>query len=318
MENTASKKIPVVVVAGPTASGKTEAGIRICQWFNGEVVSADSMQVYEYLSIGTAKPDEAEKEGITHHLMDFLPPSQPFSVADYAELAHKAIADIHSRGKLPVIVGGTGLYIDSAVYNIQFSQTESDPALREELRCVAEQEGNQALWEQLNELDPEAAEAIHPNNVGRVIRAIEMIKTTGKTKTEQMEESRQEPSPYDVIYLGLNYRNRQTLYDRIDLRVLKMLDQGLEQEAQWLLDHGYAPTASQAIGYKEIFGYLQGQETLQQAIEKIQQGSRRYAKRQLTWFHRNQDVHWFYPDDFERKSDFLENIKEYLSSLGKI
>ena len=309
----AAKKIPLVVVAGPTASGKTEAAIRICQWFNGEVVSADSMQIYKYLSVGTAKPDEAEKEGIPHHLMDFLEPSQPFSVAEYVEMAKEKIADIHSRGKLPVIVGGTGLYIDSLVNNIQFTESEGDPALREQLQNYAAEHGNEALWNLLNEKDPEAAANVHFNNVGRVIRAIEMIETTGKTKTEQLEESRREPSPYNTLYLALNYRDRETLYDRINRRVYIMLENGLEEEARFLLEHGYAPTAAQAIGYKEMFGYLKGEETLEEAIEKIQQGSRRYAKRQLTWFRRNENVLWLYPDDFVERKEFLVNVKETVS-----
>lgn len=309
----AAKKIPLVVVAGPTASGKTEAAIRICQWFNGEVVSADSMQIYKYLSVGTAKPDEAEKEGIPHHLMDFLEPSQPFSVAEYVEMAKEKIADIHSRGKLPVIVGGTGLYIDSLVNNIQFTESEGDPALREQLQNYAAEHGNEALWNLLNEKDPEAAANVHFNNVGRVIRAIEMIETTGKTKTEQLEESRREPSPYNTLYLALNYRDRETLYDRINRRVYIMLENGLEEEARFLLEHGYAPTAAQAIGYKEMFGYLKGEETLEEAIEKIQQGSRRYAKRQLTWFRRNENVLWLYPDDFAERKEFLAKVKETVS-----
>lgn len=314
----AEAKIPLVVVAGPTASGKTEAAIRICQWFDGEVVSADSMQIYKYLSVGTAKPEEAEKEGIPHHMMDFLEPSQPFSVAEYVQKAKEIIADIHSRGKLPVVVGGTGLYIDSLVSNIQFSESDNDPQLREQLQHYAAEKGNEALWQLLNEKDPEAAANIHPNNVGRVIRAIEMIEMTGKTKTQQLEESRQEPSPYDVLYLAINYRDRQTLYDRINLRVHIMLEHGLEEEARWLMEHGYAPTAAQAIGYKEMFGYLQGEETLEQAIEKIQQGSRRYAKRQITWFRRNENVRWLYPDDYDDRSAFLSAVRETLSQWRKL
>ena len=311
MEN--NKKIPLVVVAGPTASGKTEAAVRICQWFDGEVVSADSMQIYRYLSVGTAKPDDAEKEGIPHHLIDFLEPSEPFSVAEYVHLAKEAIADIHSRGKLPVLVGGTGLYIDSLLYIIQFSPSESDPARREELHQYAAQKGNEALWQLLNEKDPEAAAAIHPNNVGRVVRAIEMIESSGKTKTEQMAQSRREPSPYNTFYLALNYRDRQTLYERINLRVYAMLEKGLEQEARWLLEQGYAPTAAQAIGYKEMFGYLRGEESLEQAVEKIQQGSRRYAKRQLTWFRRNEEIQWLYPDDYASKEEFYAQLRKQLS-----
>lgn len=311
-------KIPLVVVAGPTASGKTEAAIRICQKFNGEVVSADSMQIYKYLSVGTAKPDEDEKQNIPHHLMDFLEPSQSFSVAEYVNLARKAILDIHSRGKLPVICGGTGLYIDSLIYNIQFADTETDQKLRDELYRYAEENGNQALWEILNQKDPQAALSIHFNNVGRVVRAIEMIETTGKTKTEQLEESRKEPSPYNVFYIALNYKDRETLYDRINLRVYKMLENGLEDEARFLLEKGYDSTASQAIGYKEMFGYLKGEEDLETAIEKIQQGSRRYAKRQLTWFKRNSDAKWFYPDAYSSREDFIDDLLENLSQWEEL
>lgn len=308
----AVKKIPLVVVAGPTASGKTATAIHICQKFHGEVVSADSMQVYKYLSVGTAKPTEEEKAGIPHHLMDFLEPSQPFSVADYVELAKERILDIHKRGKLPVVVGGTGLYIDSLVSNIQFSDSVSNPKRREELQQFAKEKGNEALWSLLEEKDPEAAASIHPNNVGRVIRAIEMIECSGKTKTQQLEESRREPSPYHTLYLALNYRDRQVLYDRIDQRVYLMLEQGLEREARWLMEHGYAPTAAQAIGYKEMFGYLNGEESLETAIERIQQGSRRYAKRQLTWFRRNEAIQWLYPDEYANKEDFLRSVDDLL------
>lgn len=312
------EKIPLVVVAGPTASGKTEAAVRICQWFDGEAVSADSMQLYRYLSIGTAKPSKEEMEGIVHHLLDCVEPSQPYSVADYVGEARQIVAEIHRRGKLPVLVGGTGLYIDSLVQNIQFSPGEQDPVLRQRLRDLAEKEGNQALWQQLQQRDPEAAAAIHPNNVGRVIRALEILETEGHTKTQQAALSRQEPSPYEVFYIGINYRQRQTLYERIDRRVLLMLEQGLEEEARWLLGQGLAPTAAQAIGYKEMFGYLKGEESLEEAIRRIQTGSRHYAKRQLTWFRRNPDIHWFYPDDYPSRQDFLLALREALSSWGPL
>lgn len=311
-------KIPLAVVAGPTASGKTDVGIEICKHFNGEVVSADSMQIYQRLTVGTAKPTKEEQQGIPHHLMDFLPPSQNYSVAEYVAQARQTILDIHSRGKLPVVVGGTGLYISSLIHNIQFTDAQTDMALRYELEQLAQKQGNQYLWEQLAAVDPQAAGAIHPNNIGRVIRALEFYKTTGKTMSQQQEDSRREPSPYNACMIGLNYRDRELLYQRINLRVELMLQNGLEQEARWLLEQGCTATASQAIGYKEMFGYLQGGETLETAVEKIQQGSRRYAKRQLTWFRREPGMKWFYPDDYPSKRELLEDIQKYLADFLKV
>lgn len=313
-----NSKIPLVVVAGPTASGKTDVGIAICRQFHGEVVSADSMQIYQHLTVGTAKPTLEEQQGIPHHLMDFLPPSQSFSVAEYVSLARKAIKEIYSRGKLPVVVGGTGLYISSLVDNIQFSQSQTNEGLRQELGKIAAEQGNEFLWQQLAAVDPKAAQAIHPNNVGRVIRALEFYQTTGKTISQQQEDSKKTPSPYQPHMIGLNYKDRELLYQRIDLRVELMLENGLENEARWLMEQGYAATASQAIGYKEMFDYLQGKEPLSTAIEKIQQGSRRYAKRQLTWFRKDPRIQWFFPDIYTEKRELVEDMQKYLANRLKM
>ena len=294
MEN----RIPLAVIAGPTASGKTAAGVRVAQLLGGEVISADSMQIYKHLTVGTAKPLVQEMQGVPHHLIDFLEPSESFSVADYVRLARQQIEQVHQRGHLPVLVGGTGLYISSLVDNIQFSQEDGDPQLREQLKGFAEQNSVQALWQRLDEVDPAAAQKIHPNNVGRVVRALEVFYTTGTPISRQQELSRQQPSPYRLCMMALGFRDRQKLYDRINLRVTRMVEDGLEQEARWLREQGYSATSFQAIGYKEMGLYLDGEETLEQACERIRQESRRYAKRQLTWFRRDERYHWFWADEF--------------------
>ena len=302
------QKIPLVVVAGPTASGKTAAGVRLAQLLNGEVVSADSMQIYKNLAIGTAKPVPEEMQGIPHHLIDFVDPSTPFSVAEYVQLARKTIADISARGKLPIVVGGTGLYISSLVDHVQFSESEGDAKLREEYRQFAQENGAQALWDRLNEVDPAAAQKIHPNNIGRVARALEAYQTTGIPISKQQQLSRQQPSPYRLCMMALSFHDRQKLYDRINLRVTKMLEQGLEKEARWLVENGYGTTSFQAIGYKEMGLYFAGEETLEEACEHIRQESRRYAKRQLTWFRRDERYHWFFAEDFADRETMYQQM----------
>lgn len=306
------QKIPLVVIAGPTASGKTAAGVYLAKQLNGEVVSADSMQIYREMTIGTAKPVPEEMEGIPHHLIDFVDPSDSFSVAEYVQLAQQKIGEIHSRGKLPILVGGTGLYISSLVDNIQFSESESDIAYREEMIALAQQEGAQALWEKLNEVDPAAAQKIHPNNVGRVARALEVYHTTGIPISVHQERSRTKPSPYALCMMALSFRDRQKLYDRINLRVSLMVQQGLEQEARQLIQKGYGATSFQAIGYKEMGAYLAGEETLEEACEHIRQESRRYAKRQLTWFRRDERYQWFYAEDYEDREQMYQQMAEHV------
>lgn len=288
-------KKPIVVIAGPTASGKTALSIALAKAFDGEIVSADSMQIYKFMNIGTAKPTEEEKCGIIHHLMDIVEPSVNFSAADYCEVAHKAIADIHKRGKLPIIVGGTGLYIDSLVNNVDFGTPDSDDALRAELEALAENEGNEAVHKILAEIDPETAEKYHPNNLRRIIRAIEFYKMSGTTISAHAKEEKN--SPYHAVWLALDW-DRAVLYDRINRRVDIMMADGLLDEVK-ALDSTYNrnSTAMQGIGYKEFFDYLDGNTSIDDTLELVKMNSRRYAKRQLTWFRRNGDIHWLAPDD---------------------
>lgn len=309
------QKIPLVVVAGPTASGKTAAGVRLAQLLDGEVISADSMQIYKYLTVGTAKPIPEEMEGIPHHLIDFLEPSETFSVADYVQLAKQKIEEITGRGKLPILVGGTGLYISSLIDNIEFSQSDSDTKLREEYQQFAKENGPQALWDRLNQVDPQAAEKIHPNNVGRVARALEVYHTTGIPISKHQELSRTKPSPYQLCMMALSFHDRQKLYDRINLRVTKMVEDGIEQEARWLLENGYGKTSFQAIGYKEMGAYLAGKETLEQACEHIRQESRRYAKRQLTWFRRDERYHWFFAEDYSDREEMYQQMAQLAEQM---
>lgn len=311
-----NEKIPLVVVCGPTASGKTKLAVDLCKQYQGEAVSADSMQLYRYMNIGTAKPTEDEKEGIPHHLMDFLQPDETFSVADFVQQAQKVIAEIHDRGHLPVVVGGTGLYIRSLVDNIDFSQVHSDPAVHEEIMQMAQPLDNGALWKKLQAVDPTLAQTLHPNNRGRVLRALEVYRLTGVPMSEQQRRAKSRPSPYRSCMIGLSYRDRQVLYDRINRRVDLMLEQGLLQEAKWMFDHGFSKTAYQAIGYKELKGYFDGETTLEAAVETIKMESRRYAKRQLTWFRRDERIHWIYLDELSGESDVLSLAREFMIKDG--
>lgn len=310
------EKPMVVVIAGPTASGKTRMGVRICQAFDGEVVSADSMQIYQGVRIGTACPTEEEREGIPHHLMDFVPLHESFSVARWCELAKQTIDEILSRGKLPVIVGGTGLYITSLMDNVRFAPSAEDPELRETLRQRAEREGAESLLKELGSFDPESAARLHPNNVGRIIRAIELYRVSGITMTEQMRQSRQEKSPYQFVAAALSYRDREKLYDRINRRVDGMLREGLLEEARLVLrESGH--TASQAIGYKEFAPYFAGEQSLEAACEQLKQNTRRYAKRQLTWFRRDERFRWIYRDDYENEELWIQTAEEYFKSCKR-
>ena len=292
MENIKNNLPKILCVVGPTASGKTAYAIELAKGNNGEIVSCDSMQIYTYMNIGTAKATAEERAEVPHHMIDFVDPNRDYSVADFVTDARACIAEILSRGKMPVLCGGTGLYIDSVLKSVEFSPQKRDDKLRDELWKKAEQDGAESVYEILKELDPIEADKVHYNNVKRVIRAIEICKTTGMTKTEADKLSIGKPMYNPTIY-GLNMP-REKLYERIDRRVDIMVEQGLEDEVRQLLNRGIRrdSTAMQAIGYKELVRYIDGLCDFETAIEDIKRESRRYAKRQLTWFRRNPDIIW--------------------------
>lgn len=312
------KKPFVLAVAGPTASGKTALGVMLAKEFNGEVISADSMQIYKGMDIASAKPDAEEMEGIPHHLIDFLDRDVTFSVADYVELAKNKINEVLSRGKLPIIVGGTGLYISSLLDNVKFSEGGSDEAYRRELYDFAKKFGNNALHKQLADIDIKAAESIHPNNLVRVIRALEVFRVTGKKFSDLKAESRLEESPYDSLIIGIDYADRQTLYNRINLRVDKMIDSGLIDEAFQLWQQSGMKTAANAIGYKELIPYFEKKSTLDECIDKIKQETRHYAKRQLTWFRKNERIKWIIIGDFDKKNEIYEKSKKAIANYANM
>lgn len=305
-------KIPVVAVVGPTASGKSDLAVEICLHFGGEAVSADSMQIYKGLDISTAKPSEEEKKGIPHHMMDFLDNTESFSVAEYQQLAGECIKDIHSRGKLPVIVGGTGLYIDNLLNNIQLTEASFDEGLREKLLSRVEEEGVESLLAELEKIDPEYASKMHPNNVKRIVRALEVWYSSGVKMTQQIENSHAE-SPYDVCFIGLDATDRDFLYERINRRVGIMLENGLEAEAADYLSQKNTATSSQAIGCKELKPYFDGEISLSQAADNLRQATRRYAKRQLTWFRRNKKINWIMIDKYASKQEMVEKAIEIIN-----
>lgn len=263
------------------------------------MVSADSMQIYKGMDIASAKPTEEEKKGVPHHLMDFLEPTTAFSVADYVVMARKVIADIHARGKLPVICGGTGLYINSLIDNIEFDDTGSDPAYRAELKALAEEKGNAYLLEMLAKVDPEAASQLHENNQKRIIRALEVYRLSGRTMTEQKAASRLNPSPYEPCMMMIDHP-REVLYERIDRRVDMMIEAGLVKEAREFFTHTDYVTAAQAIGCKELKPYLDGELSLEECVDTLKRETRRYAKRQLTWFKKDSRIeHISAPKDIQ-------------------
>ena len=293
-------KKTVIAVVGPTASGKSALAIEIAKRFNGEIICCDSMQIYKEMNIGTAKPDLNDQKEVVHHLFDFAEPSESFSCADYIPLAEKVVEDILARGKMPIFCGGTGLYLDRFLSGAQFEETEIDESYRREMENFAKEFGNEALHEKLREIDPVSADEIHPNNVKRVIRALEIYKTSGKTKSELDKESKSFESEYRAIQIGLKYENREMLYDRINIRVDKMIEVGLLEETRLLLENGVFEkntTAAQAIGYKELLSYFRGEKSLENAIEDLKMATRRYAKRQMTWFSSHGDVHWLVADE---------------------
>lgn len=303
-------KIKVLAVVGATASGKTALAVELAKEYNGEVISCDSMQIYKYMDIATAKPSKEEMQGIKHHLIDFLEPDRTFSVADYTALASETARDISERGKLPVLCGGTGLYFNSFIDNISFSDFGADEDYRRQLEERAEKEGAQALLDELAEYDPETASALHPNNLKRIIRAMEHYKVSGMTISEQNRLSRLNPSPYDALIIGIAYKDRQKLYERINKRVDIMVESGLLEEAKEYYSRHNSATASAAIGYKELKGYFDGECSLDEAVENLKQETRRYAKRQITWFKRDKRVRWIYADE---NPSLIEQARKIIS-----
>ena len=291
-------KMPVVAVGGPTASGKTAFSVQLAKRLGGEIVCADSMQIYKGLDVGTAKATKEEMQGVPHHLMDFLPPEETFSVADFVEAANREVKAIAARGKLPILVGGTGLYIESFLNGVRFAEQKADPALREKLEREAVALGTKAMHQKLAAVDPDYAATVHPNNVGRVVRALELYYATGKTMSRQRAESLPATPPFDSLVFCLAPADRAQLYRRIDLRVDHMLEAGILEEAKLVFENrDRYRTAAQAIGYKEFFPYFEGTAELAACADRLKQASRNYAKRQLTWFRRMKNVVWLDPGD---------------------
>lgn len=303
------KKTKIICIVGATASGKTSLSVELAKAVDGEIISADSMQVYKNMGIATAVATKEEQQGVPHHLIEFLDSTESFSVADFVSLANKKISEIVSRGKTPIIVGGTGLFVDSLVKGITFSDVSANSEIRAELEKLS----NDELYQKLVELDENAAKDIHPNNRKRVIRALELC-LSGITKTEQNENSLVKESPYDSLYIGIGYKDRQVLYDRINYRVDLMMDAGLIDEAKQMLNRE-GITSKQAIGHKELAGYIDGDITLNEALENLKKATRNYAKRQLTWFRRNENIHWLYADEINKDlliSNAVDLAKEFL------
>ena len=282
----------VIVICGPTASGKTGLSIELAKKVNGEIVSADSMQIYKEMDIGTAKPTKEEQQGIKHYLIDFVSPEERYSVADYKKEAKKAIEEIIQKGKIPIVVGGTGLYVDSLIYGIEYADIEFDKNYREKLEKRVQKEGLEKLYEEAKKIDPIAIEKISQNDEKRILRILEIYKATGKNKTEQEEESRKNPPKYDYQVYALKWE-REALYERINKRVDIMIKQGLIEEVKKILQtHKVFPTAMQGLGYKEVVEYIAGDLTKQEMIEKLKRDTRRYSKRQMTWFRKNKQTIW--------------------------
>ncbi|MGN0595524.1 MAG: tRNA (adenosine(37)-N6)-dimethylallyltransferase MiaA [Hominimerdicola sp.] len=306
-------KIPVIAVVGPTASGKTALAVELAKLYDGEVVSADSMQIYKGLSIATAKPASEEMQGIPHHLIDFLEPNEDFSVADYVKIAGEKIKDIHERGKMPIVCGGTGLYVSSLLENVKFDDTGSDENIRKRLEQQARDFGNHYLWEKLKEVDPETAEKVHENNLSRVIRGLEVFELTGVKLSQHKINSRLEETPYESTIFGLTAENRQFIYDRINNRVDIMVENGLLEECRQVYENYRLSTAHQAIGYKELIPYFENQASLEDCLDRIKLESRHYAKRQLTWFRRMNGINWIEIDKYESLKKILENIQNIIA-----
>ena len=307
------QKNKVIVICGPTASGKTALSIELAKKINGEIVSCDSMQIYRDMDIGTAKPTLEEMQGIKHYLIGYISPEERYSVADYKKDAKKAIKEILQKGKMPIVVGGTGLYIDSLIYEIEYQDIKFDEEYRKKLEEEVNQKGLEKLYEQAKQIDEKAIEKISPTDKKRILRILEIYHATGKTKTEQEIESRKKEVEYDYKVYALNW-DREKLYERINTRVDIMIEQGLIQEVKTILSkYNKFPTAMQGLGYKEVVDYLNGKLTKEEMIEKIKMETRRYAKRQLTWFRKNKQTIWLNAQD-----DIQKNVETILRDIQKV
>ena len=296
-------KPKVIVICGPTASGKTALSIELAKKINGEIISSDSMQIYKDMDIGTAKPSKGEMQGIKHYMLDLVEPDKRYSVADFKKDAEKAIEDILTKGKVPIVVGGTGLYVDSLIYGIEYQELQFDEKYRKELEERVFNEGLEILYNEAKQIDPQAMEKISHNDKKRILRVLEIYKSTGKTKTEQEAESRKNGVKYDYKVFAINM-DREKLYERINKRVDIMIEQGLIQEVENLLKkYTVFPTSMQGLGYKEVVEYLQGNISKEEMIEKIKMETRRYAKRQITWFKKNKETIWIGPQDLQKILD---------------
>lgn len=313
-----STKDNLFILVGPTASGKTSVSIELAKKLNGEIISADSMQIYKHMDIGTAKVTPEEMEDIPHYLIDIVYPDEEFTVADYKENAEKFIADINSRKKLPIVVGGTGLYVNSLVYDLNFTQVPPNEEIRNRLESLADKYGNEYIHKMLEKIDNESYNKINVMDRKRIIRAIEIYEVTGKPMSEQNKNFRKPIDKYNLVMVGLNM-DREKLYERINLRVDKMVEEGLVEEVSKLLEMGYNKdlVSMQGIGYKEIISYLEGELTLEESLELIKKGTRNYAKRQLTWFRRDKRIKWVNLDEFSSMDYLIEYIIDYSEKIFK-
>lgn len=307
-------KKPLIILTGPTAVGKTALSIQLAKTVNGEIISADSMQVYKHMDIGTAKIKPEEMDGVPHYLIDEIEPEEEFNVVKFQQYTKHYMDQIYSKNKIPILVGGTGFYIQAVLYDIDFTENETDHSYRMELEEIAKQQGSEYLHEMLKKADPESAEAIHPNNVKRIIRALEYKKLTGEQISTHNEEQRQKMSPYAYRYFVLN-KDRSDLYASINQRIDQMLDNGLLEEVKSLVERGLTRdlVSMQGLGYKEIFAYLEGECTLPEAVEILKRDTRHFAKRQLTWFKREKDVTWINKDEFHNDNEIIAHMLESLN-----
>ncbi|SHI70662.1 tRNA dimethylallyltransferase [Dethiosulfatibacter aminovorans DSM 17477] len=309
-------KKKIILIVGPTASGKTFASVEIAKYINSEIISADSMQIYKHMDIGTAKVTEEEKQGIVHHMIDIVDPDVSYTVSEFKNDAEKIIDKLHSEDKIPVMAGGTGLYVNSIIYDLDFSSTISDPAIRRELEDLLEEKGKEYLHGILESVDPVSAGKIHCNNVKRVVRALEVYRITGIPFSEQNTDFRKNSEQYDFIIIGLNM-DREILYKRINERVEEMIEAGLVKEVESLMKKGYNRDlqSMQGIGYKEVTAFLDGEIPLEESVRLIKRNSRRLAKRQFTWFRPDKRIKWIEVDP-ENKIKLIEDIKIYLNERG--